>query len=379
MSFPTMEKQQMRTLRWVLAGAFVVLVSCGDGSTPTSTDAGASVAYNVGDTGPGGGIIVYVDEAGFNNSNSYFFSGHPCLTGRCRFLEMAPTDIYGVYSWTDALNAAVDYSTATADDWRLPSQDALNEMCKYAFMDTVNVICNDSGRGPFSNSVGGFRTGVYWSSSKFDDNLAWHQNFFFGGQGAGDKNYPEWVRPVRAFYTGEEQSLTRKTPSTTTYSPTTTIDAAYKVGDTGPGGGIIIWVDVHGFGRVPDHLGMSLQMCPFGTCYYIEMAPADLEGTFYSSDAINAAENYTTATADDWWLPSQDALDAMCIYANYGSTNNGFCSRSGAMRDGFRLDKYWAKATYLPCRSVWQSFYDGDVSCNHYEYAVASVRPVRAF
>ena len=119
----------MRFMRWALVGVIAVLVSCGGGSDPTSTEAGETTAYEVGDTGPGGGVIVYVDELGFDNSDGDTTSiGAICSTGTCHYLEMAPTDLAGQYLWKDAVVAADDFSTSTADDWVLPSMDALNVM-----------------------------------------------------------------------------------------------------------------------------------------------------------------------------------------------------------------------------------------------------------
>ena len=190
----------MRSMRWALTGVVLVLASCGGGSSPTSTDAAAEVAYNVGDTGPGGGIIVYVDEAGFDNSFGGDTSiGVMCLTGTCHYLEMAPTVLEGDFAWSDAINAAENYSTAITDDWVLPSKDTLNVMCKYAFGDTVNAICNDAGNGTFTNSAGGFSSDYYWSSSEGDDTIAWYQTFTWGSQNSGSKQYTRYVRPVRAF------------------------------------------------------------------------------------------------------------------------------------------------------------------------------------
>ena len=206
MLFLIMAKHQMRTLRWVLVAAVVALVSCGDGSSlttseapPPSTDAGAQVVYRVGDTGPGGGIIFYVDEAGFNWYPVSTSIGAMCLTGSCHYLEMAPTDLDDGYAWSDAINAAQIYSTATADDWVLPSKDALNEMCKYAFRDTINSICNDNGDSWFFNIGGIFWHGVYRSSSEYDDFAAWSQSFGNGDQYTNLKYLTYSVRPVRAF------------------------------------------------------------------------------------------------------------------------------------------------------------------------------------
>ena len=52
-------------------------------STPAPTDA-------VGDAGPGGGIIYYVNNAGFSCGASYSSTGSP-TGGLCNYLEVAPS------------------------------------------------------------------------------------------------------------------------------------------------------------------------------------------------------------------------------------------------------------------------------------------------
>ena len=189
----------MRTMRWVLTGVVLVLVSCGGGPS-TSSDAGVEVVYKLGDTGPSGGIIIYVDEAGFDNSSGDDTSiGAMCMTGTCHYLEIAPTDLEGQYSWDDAIVASEAFSTASANDWMLPSKGALNEMCKYAFSDTSNRKCNDEGNSRFTNSVGGFSNDEYWSSSEINVGNAWFQHFNYGYRLNSPKDYTYYVRPVRAF------------------------------------------------------------------------------------------------------------------------------------------------------------------------------------
>ncbi len=73
------------------------------------------------------------------------------------------------------------YRGGGKDDWYLPSKEELNQL-----------YLNRS-------AVGGFASGVYWSSTEYTAYIAWYQNFDYG--------YPldyskiiEWrVRPVRAF------------------------------------------------------------------------------------------------------------------------------------------------------------------------------------
>ena len=197
----------MYKVSFALLCATLALVSCGGGSTPITNDVQSSlidqdieVVYKVGDVGPGGGVIVYVDEIGFDNSDGDTTSiGAVCSIGICHYLEMAPTDLAGQYLWKDAVVAADDFSTSTADDWVLPSMDALNVMCKYAFGDTVNEVCNNSGSGEFVNRFGGFSSGPYWRSSEGADNDEWGQSFVNGFQNYDGMNSKAFVRPVRAF------------------------------------------------------------------------------------------------------------------------------------------------------------------------------------
>ena len=196
--------RKARLSLWVVA---MVLVSCGGESSsttseimPSTTDVGVQAEYKVGDTGPGGGVIVFVDETGFDNSDGDLTSiGAVCSTGTCHYLEMAAADLAEQYFWKDAIVAAEEFSTPTADDWVLPSMDALNEMCKYAFGDTVNDVCNNSGSGELVNRFGDFSSGPYWRSSEGADNDEWGQSFVNGFQNYDGMNSKAFVRPVRAF------------------------------------------------------------------------------------------------------------------------------------------------------------------------------------
>ena len=71
----------------------------------------------------------------------------------------------------------------------------------------------------------------------------------------------------------------------------------YKIGDTGPGGGIVFWVSGNSGKEVSRHLG---------------------ELNWY--DAIRTAKNYTGGGFSDWHLPSKDELNL--IYENLHKYEN---------------------------------------------------------
>jgi len=177
----------------------------------------------VGDIGPGGGTVFYVDSS----PDGFTEVGAACAP-HCHYLEAAPTS--GTNKWTDskypwsrktsasvntgstigtglsntrkiyALDPGPGYAGTEAlfytgphnlNDWFLPSKDELKQL--YLAKATVEglVGANDA------------EAGRYWSSSQYLDNAAWIQYFVEGvDAGAQDyeyKNYADSVRPVRAF------------------------------------------------------------------------------------------------------------------------------------------------------------------------------------
>jgi hypothetical protein len=98
-----------------------------------------------------------------------------------------------------AANVARAFRGGGKTDWFLPSKDELNVLCKWAYNDTVNAICNDVGYGGLSLTNGGFAPGDYWSSSEYSAGSAWAQDFNVGRQNIWEKSGRTRVRPVRAF------------------------------------------------------------------------------------------------------------------------------------------------------------------------------------
>jgi hypothetical protein len=216
-----------------IAGATVTVVSGGTTLitatfTPTDTTEynnatitmTLTVAYAVGNRGPGGGIVFYVSADVFTQTGA---TVGMCTTD-CKYLEAAPTT--GINLWTDETygwsgNTTVAIETTargtaigtgyantlaivgqsnggntaakagtisrayrgpnSLSDWFLPSKNELSELY--------------SQRTP----VGGFVAGLYWSSSEGSGGFASYQRFNNGFQILGGKGSTLYVRPVRAF------------------------------------------------------------------------------------------------------------------------------------------------------------------------------------
>ena len=98
-------------------------------------------------------------------------------------LIVARNDAGGATKNLYAAGVADDYSTQTASDWWLPSNDELQKMLQ-----------NLNNKG-----VGGFDLGIYWSSSEYYGDKAWGLSFKTGFQEPFSKSEALYVRPVRAF------------------------------------------------------------------------------------------------------------------------------------------------------------------------------------
>ena len=95
---------------------------------------------------------------------------------------VARHDAGGVAKNLYAAGVADDYTTATASDWWLPSKDELQKMQQ-----------NLNNKG-----VGGFAFAAYWSSSATGDGYAW-SHYFDYDQNTSKNSTEKYVRPVRAF------------------------------------------------------------------------------------------------------------------------------------------------------------------------------------
>jgi TolB-like protein len=158
--------------------------------SPSSSPSGT---YNIGDRGPGGGIIFSIADG--------------------RYMECSGE--LGVHNWSRAISVASNYQGGGFTDWRLPTKEELDFM--YVNLRITNLeIFIDQG---------------YWSSSVDGSNDAYFIEFNNGNlrNPSKSKSQAHGVRAVRSFL-----SSVRVAPTISSSQR-----ANLTIGDRGPGGGII--------------------------------------------------------------------------------------------------------------------------------------------
>jgi hypothetical protein len=183
------------------------LLSCGQAEiaeTENNNDSGTT--YKIGDAGPSGGLIFYVNPNASRDGWKYLEAASADLdkkvwglsgttvsgadgtavgTGKQNTLDIIATDTGTVKAANLCDEYSVTNGTKTYDDWYLPSKDELNLM--------YNNL--------HKKGIGGFITGtdVYWTSTEYDSSFAWYQYFNTGSQTITNKPFANRVRPIRQF------------------------------------------------------------------------------------------------------------------------------------------------------------------------------------
>ena len=196
----------------------------------------------VGGTGPGGGIVFYVQATGT-------FACGATLASQCKYLEVAPntwnggvadpTKLWAVFAnnasdiatiandpppiinaqviglgyqnseaivnqvnnTTTAAGAARAYTGGSKSDWYLPTTAELNLLCQWArnVAQSVTTLCAGGTLNTGTGASGGFSSYYYWSSSENVSIVAWAQGCLKSYQPNFFKDTTLSVRPVRAF------------------------------------------------------------------------------------------------------------------------------------------------------------------------------------
>ena len=444
---------------WIVAALCAASLNFGAAQVAAANciDSGPATVCQLGDIGPGGGTVFY-DAGSLQWWGRYLeFNKKPYPVSSWAQKEVVLASIYtegafglskaqqqlrskgiGMGKWNTAAiiaqssgaSAATVASAANLNhlggwtDWYLPSKDELNALYDWKSL----------------NKYVGFEA-PQWSSSEAGDGFAWYQIFRDGTQftdangiipklqsnkqfaktplHVGSDFAPEQfvATAIRAFPAGTGNPPPFfASPAAATPNANCKPGGSCKVGDIGPGGGIIFYdAGVDSFwGR------------------YLEIAPAECEGSKLpfkigvnkpyattmggqsaaelriiakqvgmgkintrvltlafgaGSYAAKFAEDSVCNGKDDWFLPSKDELDV--AYNNLAQNRPKFTdSNPGQLTPlgGFDKGYYWTSTDYNGTTAWTQYFMDGQqfdrvqtLTGNKKPVRPFKVRPIRAF
>ncbi len=159
--------------------------------------------YNIGDKGPAGGWIFYVNPNADADGWIYLEAAASDISSEAAWSNITDSEAgdmakktevgtgrdntAAVKDQTGHNESAAALCTASEEggfkDWFLPSKEELNAMHANLFV----------------KQLGGFTEANYWSSSEQDANFAWYQTFGMGFQNFNYKHQKYRVRAVRRF------------------------------------------------------------------------------------------------------------------------------------------------------------------------------------
>ena len=190
---------------------------------------------------------------------------------------------------------------------------------------------------------------------------------------------------------------------------------ACRVGETGPGGGIVFYYNASGFNCGPTFSPTGSPAS--GLCHSLEVAPtggnttwanefngnqtnevfgADGQvigfGYLNSLDIVNQAGNdagysaavfargYFNGGRSDWYLPSLYELNELCKYAKGQKTGDPLttCANTRRVKSEFVAGWYWSSTEYS-YNSAWAQNFGGGAQGQYNKANPGYVRPVRAF
>ena len=156
--------------------------------------------YKIGDKGPGGGWIFFVDTA----------DEFPGFT----YLEAAPEDV-GNRVWCDQGGVSIPGARALGLGQGPANTRAIVAVCARGAAKSAQAYRGPKGKSDWflpslgelklmnhwfaEHEKGGFRYKSYWSSSEFASTDAWYRQFNYDSKNNDAKNAALRVRPVRVF------------------------------------------------------------------------------------------------------------------------------------------------------------------------------------
>ena len=386
------------------------------------------VGCKVGMTGPRGGIIFY--DAGSQQWWGRFLEAERRAT-RARSIWGSTDSIYGVAGNVAAqrqsmaigmgrVNTAVmrasgsplaTLHTSEGSDWYIPSKDELDTLYNFRTANPRTFL---------------YRSVPFWTSSESEDSFAWYQLFQDGTQFtdangilAGvktNKSYthsavhvgsafvalPMNVVRVRSFpYTGAQPPIPTLFAATTDNPQCAMLSTGCRVGDIGPGGGIVVYD-----AGVNESWGRYLEIAP-KSCEVSQVAYStdsttalfpnlsarikskELGSGRFNTEQLKKISSPAALAAvracnglTDWFLPSKNELNEAFRLLSHGRKGLQL-TPVGQFERGY----YWTSSDYNGSTAWTQYFADGQqfdrvqtLTGNRKPPARPfNVRPMRAF
>lgn len=186
--------------------------------SPKAQDVQEPRYYRIGERGPGGGLVFHIE-----GSRGYEVS-----------------EVLGTHKWAEAEKVAEGYYGGGFSGWRLPTREELNLV--YQNLRKPGIITDGN---------------WYWSSSKggrFNSEM-WFQEFSSGRQSTFSYyNMLASVRAIRSFSIDEQPQDRQENVEFGKINNQQEL-RNYRIGDRGPGGGIVFHIDGKMVYEVSDVLG----------------------------------------------------------------------------------------------------------------------------
>jgi methionine-rich copper-binding protein CopC len=376
-------------------------------SIPEFSGYGSQITVNPSsDLLPGTGYYVTM-EAGFGDSAGNFFAGFSDSTS-LNFTTVE-TDVTAPFliSTTPADNATgvLDYTTIVLNFsepvWGVLGKDIY---VKKSSDDSIFEVIPADGLNPMSN--GSYGNGT----SQITIRLSLTPTFSYNTEYYVQIDSGAFEDAASNGYAGISSTTEL---SFTIYNPTCAQKLSWgmdcEVGDEGPGGGVVFYTSGTGSSKymevapntwytsvltsgVPRHdftycaSPQDNDLIPSGTSTSMGSGITNTARIASYCSPNGAAFHITNKNNNggiggqtDWFLPSKDELNYLCLYARRLPETAGTCT-GGSLRTGFIGASYWSSSEYNSTRSWYQNFSNGgQANFDGYKYLSLYVRPVRAF
>jgi methionine-rich copper-binding protein CopC len=372
-------------------------------SIPEFSGGGSQITVNPSSDLLAGTSYYVTLELGFGDSAGNFFPGFIDSTSLNFTTVVADTTAPTLTSTTPSDNATgVSDSTTVVLNFSEPVWGVVgkNVYVKKSSDDSIFETIPADGLDPTSNGIYGNGTAQITVRLSLTPTFAYNTEYYVQIDSGAFKD---------AAGNGFTGISSMNSLNFTIYNPTCAQKLAWGVdclvGDTGPGGGVVFYTSGTGstkymeVGPTTWYDNTARQNFTWCAGKETQAIPAPGTGTALGTGSSNTARIASFCNPNggahwitqknasggiggqtDWFLPSKDELNYLCLYARQLPENAGTCTNSNPLRAGFLNQSYWSSSEFSWSYAWYQNFinggqayFDGTKGLSLY------VRPVRSF